>query len=141
MALNTPTPSINQEDFEHSFHQGFYMLDFGLCPDAITADNRYMIQFKPDTSDEKYTYTINSVKMIEKTTDSIDKTIADIQLWKMMLSHHLFNTWAEGWFIPRQFQKILKSPNEIEEFYKTMDTVKQQEVFKNEVKRIIAILD
>lgn len=141
MTLNTPTTSFNQQDFDNSFNQWFYILDFGLYPDAITADYKYMIQFKSNPSDENPVYSINTVKVIEKTSDNLDEEIEGIQLWKMMLSHHLFNTWAEGGFIPRQFQRILKSPNEIGAFYKTMETVKQQETFKNEVKRIIAILD
>lgn len=141
MTLNTPTTSFNQQDFDNSFNQWFYILDFGLYPDAITADYKYMIQFRSNPFSEDPIYSINTVKAIEKTSDNLDEEIEGIQLWKMMLSHHLFNTWAEGGFIPRQFQRILKSPNEIGAFYKTMETVKQQEAFKNEVKRIIAILD
>ena len=135
----TISPSENQ-DFQASFTEGFYILDFWLSPDAITADYKYTIRFRPSDYGENPTYTLDTFKLSDITSDRLEEEIEGQQLWKMMLSHHLFQTGVSGWFIPRQFQKKLMSPSEIPAFFNEIESIQMTEWYKAEVERIISTM-
>jgi hypothetical protein len=128
-------------DFQASFSQGFFVLDFWLYPEAITSDYKYILRFRPSTYGDNPTYELDTYKPSDMPLETIEEEIEGRQLWKMMLSHHLFQTGATGeWFIPRQFQKKLANPADIPSFFEEIQSLRATEWYKAEIERIISTM-